>query len=84
MIGVVSNVYRVLVPPPLPLPRDFFEATGMFEIAVSPPRATIDMSNVALAPGSSKHGKARLASAASNCVVARRLVLPPPSLYSLR
>ena len=55
----------------------------MFEIAASPPRAMMDMSNVALAAGSSKHGNARLASAASNCVVARRLVLPL-CVYSLR
>ena len=67
-----------------PLPASFsFVATGMLEMAVLSPRTTIEMSNVALAPGSSKHGNARLASAASNCVVAMRIALPP-LLYLLR
>ena len=42
----------------------------MFEIATSPFGATIVMSNVAFIAGSSKHGNARRASVASNCVTA--------------
>jgi len=48
----------------------------MFEIAVNFLSAIIEISKVALASGSSQHGNARLASAASNCVVARYFVLP--------
>src|SRR5438105_140752 len=41
-----------------------------FEMAVSPLSATTEMSKVALYAGSSKDGKARRASVASNCVTA--------------
>ena len=48
----------------------------MLEIAVNLFSAIIEISNVALASGSSQHGNALLASAASNCDVARYFVLP--------
>jgi len=51
----------------------------MLEIAVKLLSTTRVTSKVALASGSSQHGNARLASAASNWVVARSLSLP---LYS--
>ena len=46
----------------------------MLDIAVNLLSAIIEISNVALASGSSQQGNARLASAASNCVVARYFV----------
>ncbi len=47
---------------------------GIFEMAVNLLSAIIVISNVALYWGSSQHGNARLASAASNWVVARYFV----------
>ncbi len=51
------------------LPTRFFETTGMLDRASSPESVTSVTSNVAFASGSSQHGNARLASAASNWVV---------------
>ncbi len=45
-------------------------AIGVFEMAVSPASMVSEMSKVALKAGSSKQGKARRASVASNCVTA--------------
>jgi len=71
MTGVFPNLYIVL-------PRSLvFDFTGMFDIAENLVSAIIEISKVAFASGSSQHGNARLASAASNCVVARYFVFPP-------
>ena len=59
------------------------ERGGMFEMAVMPGGASMVTPNVALWLGSSQHGNARRASAASNWVVARNLVFEP-SVYLLR
>ena len=58
-------------------PIFFFDFVGMLEIAVNLLSAIMDISNVAFASGSSQQGNARLASAASNWVVARYFVLFP-------
>jgi len=55
----------------------------MFDNAVKFLSAIIEIPNVAFASGSSQQGNALLASAASNCVVARYFVFPF-SLYLLR
>jgi len=55
----------------------------MFEIAVNFPSVSILISKVAFASGLSQQGKALLASAASNCVVARYFVFPLEFLYWL-
>src|SRR3990172_12590534 len=60
IIGVLENLYLYL--PPI----FFFDITGMLEIAVRLLSVIILISNVAFASGSSQHGNARLASAASN------------------
>ena len=73
--GVRSNSTNVLVP------NFFLVFCGMLEMAESVLSTISDTSNVALTAGSSQHGKARLASAASNCVVARYFFLPALSLY---
>jgi len=55
----------------------------MFEIALRFLSISNETSNVAFTAGSSQHGNALLASAASNWVVARYFVLPDLSLYLL-
>ena len=77
IIGVRPNLYRIFVP------TVFLDMTGMFEIAPRCLSTKSETSNVALTAGSSQHGNALLASAASNCVVARYFVLPFLSLYWL-
>ena len=75
--GVRPNLYRIFEP------TIFLDATGMFEIASKCLSTKRDTSNVALTAGSSQQGNALLASAASNCVVARYFVFPFLSLYWL-
>ena len=60
MIGVLANVCRVF------LPSFFLEISFMLESAVRLLSARIEISKVAFASGSSQHGNALLASAASN------------------
>src|SRR5713226_4524948 len=61
------------------LPFFFLDTAGMLEIAVKLLSTIRVTSKVAFASGSSQHGKARIASAASNWVVASSFSLP---LYS--
>ena len=69
--GVVSKRTAFLPPGAGSTP-----AMGMFEMASSSAGTTSVTSNVALTDGSSQQGKARRASVASNCVVARRRSTP--------
>jgi len=57
-------------------PTFLLATTGMFAIASKCLSTKRDTSNVALTAGSSQQGNALLASAASNCVVARYFVFP--------
>src|SRR6185295_12370783 len=54
--------------------RASWDVMGMFPIAAFPAGWISSSEKVALNSGSSKHGNARLASAASNCVAAERSV----------
>jgi hypothetical protein len=65
MTGVSSNDVRVRPPP-----RSCWDAMGMFATAMRPLGCTSSSAKRALNSGSSKQGKARRASAASNCVAA--------------
>ena len=56
----------------------------VFETACKSSGTTSVTSNVAFIDGSSQHGKARRASVASNCVVARCRSSPFTSVYRLR
>ena len=75
IIGVRPNLYRIFES------TVFLDIIGMFEIASRCLSTSNEMSNVAFTAGSSQHGNALLASAASNCVVARYFVFPLLSLY---
>ena len=76
MLIVSSNRTRIR-----PLPRSSRSTSGPLEMAASPSGTIRVMANTALRSGSSQHGKARRASAASNCVVAIVWTSPSSSAY---